>query len=221
MKKKIITSFVLVLAMIMQMLTFATVSNAQETQNIGTTDGINWFELAKSKGCYIEAGDSGSATGMALHDINRLYDLSDATDAEDFDKLATGNSAASLVTAGKTYVADLNNDSAVKHTIISSSDNTEKIVWMTTKNYKNRGNGSTSGGYTYFKTTNDTILKSDKKIYVILEYLESGSSELNIDYVTNIGNSADGGTAKKTPSFKRKGTNKWVTAVIQIDDACC
>ena len=82
--------------------------------------------------------------------------------------------------------------------------NTEKTVWMTTNNYKNRGTGSASAGYIYFKITNDTITKSDKKLYVVIEYLESGTGNLSMSYITNTGKSADGGTSGITPAFKRR-----------------
>ncbi len=183
------------------------------------TDGIDWFNVAKTKGVYVEAGDISGAVGMAPHDTNRLYDLTNSTDAAAFNSLGTGSTAASLVSGGKSYVADKGSDDAVKYTTVTSVDNVSKTVWMTTNNYKSRGTGSASGGYIYFKITDDTITTADKKLYVVFEYLESGTAELNMDYITNTGKSADGGTASKTPSFKRKNTNKWVTAVIPIDNA--
>lgn len=217
---KNILSVIVVISVLLQMFSFTSVVSAQSSGNLGVSDGIDWFGLAKSKGCYIEADNLSGAVGMSVHDVNRLYDLKDATDAADFNNLGTANTASSLINSGKAYVADKGSDDAVKYTVAKSADNTEKTVWMTANNYKNRGTGSASAGYIYFKITNDTITKSDKKLYVVIEYLESGTGNLSMSYITNTGKSADGGTSGITPAFKRKGTNKWVTAVIPLDDAC-
>ena len=213
MNKNIIISFALVFALVMQMFSCVTIAFAQ-------TDDTDWFEFAKTKGCYIEAGNVSGAKGLAVFDTNRLYDLNDATDASDFDKLGTANTAASLISAGKSYVGGVNNDAALKYVSMTSADSITKKTWMSTKNYRDNGNGNVSNGFIYFKTTDDTITKSDKQLYVVIEYLDLGTANIDMSYITNTGKSADGGTASRTDIFNKTNTNKWLTKTYKIDDAC-
>ncbi len=219
MKKGKVLSLLVMLSMLMQIISFAPIASAQQAETTLKTDGIDWFELSKTKGGYMDASNPDDNVGMTVKDNNRLYDLADANDAADFDSLNAQSTAAQLVAAGKKYVAAVDNDAAMKHSQMTGADAVTKNVWMTTSNTRKLGTGSSTGGNIYFSYTGDKITKQDKKLYIIIEYLEYGTGSKDLTYITNPGPSAEGGSAAKTPSIVFKNTNKWVTAVIPVDNA--
>ena len=74
--------------------------------------------------------------------------------------------------------------------------------------------GQTVGNNVYFGLTNDTITAKDKELVFLIEYLDSDSNRLTINYVNN------GGEAECSSKAVVKGyTEEWNTVAVGVDNA--
>lgn len=206
----------------------ASQSETLETHN----DGIDWWALAKTKGVYVTAAAPNADNGMSAYLDNRLYDLTDSTDLNEFgDKIVNGKNATEILSAGYKLVCE-GSDSAMKVASATSGDNITKATFFSGKNM--RGNGAESKGNMYFAVTSDKITSDDDEVYVIIEYLDydpNMSTTQNSNNTSNYKNQSyisptfatnpAGGKVDCTgyPNFNRHNTNTWKTVAIPVSNA--
>ena len=187
------------------------------------TDGVDWFNLAAEKGVYIDAANGAQGTGlsvrsMEVNDVDtQLLDLSVAED------LATANTnaalAANITSTGLKYATLHGSDGAWMYKTFKDVGTDEKQAFFTTKHVTQRSDWcKTPGGTVYFRVDSENITATDNDLYVVIEFLDNGTTGFNVQYSTTTEN-ADEKLVGKAFSIPRKDTNYWRTAVYRITDA--
>jgi len=196
-------------------------------------DGIDWWELARTKGVYIDAANPDAGYGISANLSNRLYDLKDADDLASFgDSLSNKKTASEILAMGYQYATLGGTDGGAKISSATSRNGIKKTTFLAAKNHRN----STSynvGGSLYFAVTSDAITSADDDVYVVMEYLDydanmttilnsngtenyKGQSTITPYFAVNPDDDESKKDFKEYPGFYRHNTNQWRTVAIPL-----
>lgn len=187
-------------------------------------DGVDWFAVAKEKGVYIEAANGGIGSGLTARCAEvdgtntQLLDLK--VDAD----LATAKTDATLTThitqTGLKYASFHTSDGAWMYKEFKDVGVQTKKAFFTTKYVTKRtDNMKTPGGSVYFRVNSENITKTDNDLYMVIEFLDKGTTGFSVQYATTTVDSSDNLLVNKFFSVPRKDTNYWRTAVYRVTDA--
>lgn len=185
-------------------------------------DGVDWFNVAKEKGAYIDAKDGAVGTGIFARceettgENTQLLDLS--VDADEL--TATSNSTLNthIIQTGLEYATLHTSDGAWMYKDFKDVGTETKTTFFTTKYVTTRTDGmKTPAGNVYFELDSDKITSADKELYLVVEFLDRGTDPFKIEYTTDTLSS--GKYPSASISVPRKDTNYWRTAVYRVTNA--
>ena len=232
-------SFILVLAMVMQLMSFAgTITVSAATQNTYTLTVVenaeDYFAAAKLKGAYIEAGSvanghEGAHITLLKGDVTSGYvsKLVKATDTETAtamgwtEELLAKVSATSYVTKDKDgawmYRAQLEKGNWIDEDDITADTDIKDLAFYTQGNYRIRSGAAQGvGGAMYFKL-DDTFTTSDSNLTFVVEYLDIGGGKLGFSHPNNT--SVKGAMGYNNYELVRGNSGLWKTVVFSTTEA--
>ena len=186
-------------------------------------DGVDWFNVAKEKGAYIEAENGATGTGIfarckdTTNEDTQLLDLS--VDADEL--IATSNATlnTNIIQTGLEYATLHTSDGAWMYKTFKDVGTETKNTFFTTK-YVTPLTDATKkirGGNVYFELDSDKITSSDKALYIVVEFLDRGTDPFKIEYTTD--KLSDGKYQGAAITVPKKDTNYWRTAIYRVDNA--
>jgi len=185
-------------------------------------DGVDWFNVAKEKGAYIDAKDGAVGTGIFARceettgENTQLLDLS----VDEDELTATSNSTLNthIIQTGLEYATLHTSDGAWMYKDFKDVGTETKTTFFTTKYVTTRTDGmKTPAGNVYFELDSDKITSADKELYLVVEFLDRGTDPFKIEYTTDTLSS--GKYPSASISVPRKDTNYWRTAVYRVTNA--
>ncbi len=186
-------------------------------------DGVDWFAVAKQKGVYIEAANGGIGTGITARCAEVDGTNTQLLDLKVDEDLATAKTDATLAThitqTGLKYASLHNSDGAWMYKEFKDVGVQTKKAFFTTKYVTTRTDHmKTPGGSVYFRVNSENITSTDNDLYLVIEFLDKGTTGFGVQYATTKLNN-DNKLYGKTITVPRKDTNYWRTAVYRITDA--
>ena len=232
-------SFILVFAMIVQLMSFVgaiTVSAATTNKYTGTIvqGGEDYFNAAKLKGAYIEAtsvsdGHIGIHMNALKDEIDSSYvtELVPASDTAKAAELGWTNellgsvSDTSYVTQNKDgawlYRVQLEQGNWVDNTSVAADADIKDVAFYTQGNYRISNNTVNSVPGSIYFNLDDTFSTGDNEITFVVEYLDIGTRDLTLTHLNNTSSGNDRG--HNNFSVTRTNTGLWKTAVFVTTEA--